>query len=108
MSGTPVTVTDATFEELVVRSDKPVLLEFWATWCPPCRQLDPVLNALADERDDVVIAKINTDENPDVTVRHGVLSIPTLVVYHRGEAVRTLVGAKPRAALERELSAVAA
>ncbi|WP_030665551.1 thioredoxin [Streptomyces rimosus] len=103
MAGATVTVTDANFEEVVLKSDKPVLVDFWATWCGPCRQIAPSLEAIAAEHEEIVIAKLNTDENPTTTAKYGVMSIPTMNVYQGGEVVKTIVGAKPKAMLEREL-----
>ncbi|KPC65426.1 thioredoxin [Streptomyces chattanoogensis] len=104
MAGATVTVTDDNFEEVVLKSDKPVLVDFWATWCGPCRQVAPSLEAIAAEHDEIVIAKLNTDENPATTARYGVMSIPTMNVYKDGEVVKTIVGAKPKAGIEKDLA----
>jgi thioredoxin 1 len=100
-----VIVTDATFEDAVLKSDKPVLVDFWASWCGPCKLVAPSLEAIAAEHpDEITIAKVNVDENPQTAAKYGIMSIPTMNVYQGGEVVKTIVGAKPKAALERDLS----
>ncbi|MET9835679.1 thioredoxin [Streptomyces lavendulocolor] len=98
-------VTDDSFAQDVLAGDKPVLVDFWAAWCGPCRQLAPSLEAIAAEHGDKIeVVKLNIDENPDTAAKYGVMSIPTMNVYKGGVVVQTIVGAKPKAALERELA----
>jgi thioredoxin 1 len=103
--GATKTVTDATFEVDVLKNDKPVVVDYWAEWCGPCRMVAPVLEEIAQEHGDKIdVVKLNIDENPDVAQRYGILAIPTLGVFSRGDVVKQIVGAKPKAALLRELS----
>ncbi|WP_326598052.1 thioredoxin [Streptomyces sp. NBC_01803] len=105
MAGATVTATDADFEEKVLQSDKPVLVDFWAEWCGPCRQVAPALEAIAAEHaEKLTVVKLNIDENPVTAAKYGILSIPTMNVYQGGDVVKTIVGAKPKAAIERDLT----
>ena len=98
-------VTDETFEAEVLNNDKPVLVDYWAEWCGPCKMVAPVLEAIAEEHGDKLdIVKLNVDENPVVTQKYGILNIPTLGVFKNGEVVKELVGARSKSALLRELA----
>lgn len=103
MAGALKNVTDADFDAVVLKSDKPVLVDFWAAWCGPCRQIAPSLEAIAAEHGEIEVVKLNIDENPGTAAKYGVMSIPTLNVYQNGEVVKTIVGAKPKAAILRDL-----
>jgi thioredoxin 1 len=96
-------VTDATFQSEVLEADGPVLVDFWAPWCGPCRVVHPVLEEIDAERSDLKIVSINTDENQETTARYQVLSIPTLIVFKDGEIVKKVIGALPKRRLEAEL-----
>jgi len=103
--GTTKKVTDETFEADVLKNDKPVLVDYWAEWCGPCKMVAPVLEAIAEEHGDKLdIVKLNVDDNPLVTQKYNILNIPTLGVFKNGEVVKELVGARSKSALLRELA----
>ncbi|MGW4897964.1 thioredoxin [Kitasatospora sp. NPDC004240] len=104
MAGATTTVTDKTFDADVLQSDKPVLVDFWATWCGPCRQVAPILEEIAAEHGDkLTVAKLDVDVNQQTAAAYNVISIPTLILYKNGEPVKQITGARPKAALLREL-----
>jgi thioredoxin 1 len=105
MAGNTVKVDDSTFDESVLKSDKTVVVDFWAEWCGPCKMVAPVLDEIAGEhKDKLVVAKLNIDENPNAARDYRVMSIPTMIVFKGGEQVKQIVGAKPKAALLRDLA----
>ena len=91
-----IQVNKDNFQEVVLNSDKPVLVDFWASWCGPCRMVAPILEEIANERSDVKVCKINVDEEPELASRYNVMSIPTLLVVKEGQVVNQAVGARPK------------
>jgi thioredoxin 1 len=99
-------VTTATFQADVLSSDKPVLVDFWAEWCGPCRMVSPILDEIAGEHaDKITIVKVNVDEEPALAQQYGITSIPAMQVFEGGEVVKSIIGAKPKPALLADLSA---
>ena len=101
-------VTEATFEAEVLQSETPVLVDFWAEWCGPCHAVSPVLEKIAEERgDELKLVKVNIDEEQGLSIRYGVMSIPTMILFKEGEPAAAAVGAQPKSALERSLGLAA-
>jgi thioredoxin 1 len=103
MAGTITEVTDTTFQAEVLESEKPVLVDFWAPWCGPCRVIAPILEEIASERDDLRIVKLNIDENMQTPASYGILAIPTMILFRNGAEATRIQGQKPRKRLEAEL-----
>lgn len=100
-------VTTASFEQDVLKSEKPVVVDFWAAWCGPCRAIAPVLDQIAAEQDGkLLIAKLNVDENPDIASRYNISSIPAMKVFDKGEIVREIIGAMPKPQIEQRLEGI--
>ena len=103
MAGALPDVTDTNFQAEVLESEQPVLVDFWAPWCGPCRVVGPVLEEIASERDDLRIVKLNVDENQQTAAQFGVLSIPTMILFKNGQVAKKVIGAYPKKRLESEL-----
>jgi thioredoxin len=103
MAGTVIDVTDSTFRAEVLESEEPVLVDFWAPWCGPCRVVSPVLEEINDERDDLRVVKVNIDENMQIAADFGILAIPTMILFRNGAEAKRIQGAMPRKRIEAEL-----
>jgi thioredoxin 1 len=104
----PTTATEGTFEQEVIQSDKPVIVDFWAEWCGPCHAVSPILERIVDERgDELKLVKVNIDEEPALAQRFGIASIPTMILFKEGEPAAFAIGAQPKGALERSLGLAA-
>ncbi len=99
-----IKITKSNFEQEVLKSDKPVLLDFWATWCMPCKMISPVVEEIAKEVPDVKVGKINIDEQPELASAFNVMSIPTLAVMKEGKIIKTMVGVKPKSSILKMLA----
>ncbi len=97
-------VDESNFDQVVLGADKPVLVDFWAQWCPPCHQILPILGQIATERQDrLTVVKLNSDENPAISANYRVMALPTLMLFHHGELIWSIVGARPKAKLLKDI-----
>lgn len=99
-----VHVTDDTFEAEVLKSDVPVLVDFWAEWCGPCRAVSPILDQIASEHENITLVKLNVDDNMETAGKYGITSIPAMKLFKNGEVVKSVIGAKPKPALEADFA----
>ncbi len=93
-------ITKENFEAEVLKSEKPVLVDFWATWCGPCKMIGPVIEEIANEHPEIKVCKINVDEEGELSIKHGVMSIPTLMIFKNGEIAQTVIGYRPKEEIE--------
>ena len=108
MNTMALNVTEATFEQEVLKSETPVIVDFWAEWCGPCHAVAPVLDKIVEERgDEIKLVKVNIDEEQGLSIKYGVMSIPTMILFKEGEPAAAAVGAQPKSALERSLGLAA-
>ena len=96
-------ITKENFEAEVLKSEKPVLVDFWATWCGPCKMIGPVIEEIANEHPEIKVCKINVDEEGELSIKHGVMSIPTLMIFKNGEIAQTAIGYRPKEEIEERL-----
>ena len=103
MAGSITEVTDSSFQAEVIESETPVMVDFWAPWCGPCRLVAPVMEEIANERDDLRVVKVNTDDNQQTAVQYQIISIPTMILFKNGQEVHRVIGVRRRKELEAEI-----